>query len=147
MLGRNNKDILGIKHKCMTVHKSKGLEADNVIIVNLEDGINGFPNKIVDDDLLKFVKRDCDNYPFAEERRLFYVAMTRTKNANYLLVNKKRPSRFVEELLLENKNIKIMNDILYCPKCHGRLILRGGRYGKFYGCQNYPNCRHTRSLN
>lgn len=147
VLGRNNKDILGIKHKCMTVHKSKGLEADNVIIVNLEDSINGFPNKIVDDDLLKFVKRDCDNYPFAEERRLFYVAMTRTKNANYLLVNKKRPSRFVEELLLENKNIKIMNDILYCPKCHGKLILRGGRYGKFYGCQNYPNCRHTRSLN
>ncbi len=146
VLGRNNNDIKNIKYKNMTVHKSKGLEADNVIIVKLEDCITGFPNKIVDDDLLKFVKKDYDNYPFAEERRLFYVAMTRTKNSNYLLVNKKRPSRFVDELLLENKNIKIMNDVLYCPKCHNVLVKRKGKYGEFYGCENYPKCKYTKKI-
>ncbi len=144
ILGRNNKDIKDIKGKnCMTVHKSKGLESDNVIIVNLEDSVNGFPNKIADDDLLKFVKKNYDNYPFAEERRLFYVAMTRTKNSNYLLVNKKRPSRFVEELLLENKNIKIMSDVLYCPRCKNKLVMRKGKFGTFYGCSNYPKCKYT----
>ncbi|MCI9110673.1 MAG: UvrD-helicase domain-containing protein [Bacilli bacterium] len=145
VLGRNNYDIKNLKYSnCITVHKSKGLEADNVLIVNLEDSINGFPNKIVDDDLLKFVKLNYDNYPYAEERRLFYVAMTRTKNSNYLLVNKKRPSMFVEELLLENKNIKIMNDIFYCPKCGNVLIGRNGKYGRFYGCKNYPKCTYTK---
>jgi len=148
ILGRNNKDISKIKYKnCMTVHKSKGLEADNVVIVNLENGVDGFPNKIVDDDLLKFVKKDYDNFPYAEERRLFYVAMTRTKNSNYLLVNKRRPSIFVEELLLENKNIKIVNDIYYCPICHNALIKRQGRYGLFYGCSNYPKCNYTKKIN
>jgi len=131
----------------MTVHKSKGLEADNVIIVNLENSVDGFPNKIIDDDLLKFVKKDYDNFPYAEERRLFYVAMTRTKNSNYLLVNKKSPSIFVEELLLENRNIKIMNDICYCPICHKVLVKRQGRYGLFYGCGNYPKCTYTKKIN
>lgn len=147
VLGRNNKEINKIKYKnCMTVHKSKGLEAENVILVNLEDNITGFPNKMVDDSILKFVKKDYDNFAYAEERRLFYVAMTRTKNINFLLVNKKAPSIFVEELLLENKNIKIMSDVLYCPRCHERLILRKGKYGEFYGCLNYPKCKYTRDI-
>lgn len=149
ILGRNNSDVSGIKPdkgRTMTIHKSKGLEADNVIIVNLEDGINGFPNKIIDDDLLKFVKDDYDDYPYAEERRLFYVAMTRTKNNNYLLVNKNKPSIFVEEIINENPNIKIIDKVFYCPKCQGILIQRNGRYGKFYGCQNYPKCTFTRKV-
>lgn len=144
ILGRSNKDIYGIDGWCMTVHKSKGLEASNVIIVNLEDGINGFPNRICDDDLLKFVKSSCDDFLYAEERRLFYVAMTRTRNCNYLLVNRKRPSRFVLELLLENKNVCVVNGNMFCPRCGSRLIKRNGRYGKFFGCKNYPKCRYTR---
>lgn len=149
ILGRNNKDIMNLRVKngrCMTVHKSKGLEADNVVIVNLVDGVSGFPNKICDDDLLKFVKKEDDSFLYAEERRLFYVAMTRTKNCNYLLVNKNRPSSFVEELLLDNSNIKIMNDDLFCPKCGSRLVKRSGSYGEFYGCKNYPKCRFTKKI-
>lgn len=30
-----------------------------------------------------------------------------------------------------------------CPKCGGALVLRKGKYGKFYGCSNYPKCRYT----
>jgi hypothetical protein len=39
---------------------------------------------------------------------------------------------------------KIPPDILHCPKCNSKMILRNGRYGKFYGCAKYPNCRGTR---
>ena len=108
IIGRNNSDIKDIKQKSMTIHKSKGLEADNIIIVGLEDKINGFPNKIVNDNVLKYVLNDKDSYPYEEERRLFYVALTRTKNNNYLLVNKNKPSIFVEELIKDNSNIKII---------------------------------------
>lgn len=150
IVGRNNNDFLGLgkyKEHCLTVHKSKGLEADNVIIVNLEDGVNGFPNKMVNDDVLKYVSDNYDAFPYEEERRLFYVAMTRTRNCNYLLVNKKNPSIFVSELLKDNDNIKILGDILYCPKCHGVLVKRNGKYGEFLGCENFPNCRYTRNIN
>ena len=113
ILGRNNDDINLLAKKYykyfMTVHKAKGLEADKVIIVNLENSNLGFPNKIVDDDILKYVSIK-DEYLYAEERRLFYVALTRTKTYNILLVNKNNPSIFVEELIKENKEyIKIMN--------------------------------------
>lgn len=37
---------------------------------------------------------------------------------------------------------KVYNGI--CPQCGGRLILRNGKYGDFYGCSNYPRCRYTR---
>jgi len=116
VLGRNNKDIRksmsilkGRKDiKIMTVHKSKGLEADNVILVGLDDSILGFPNKIIQNNILKYVLSDKDNYPYEEERRLFYVALTRTKNDVYLLVNKNNPSIFVKELLKDYSNyIKI----------------------------------------
>lgn len=150
IIGRNNKDLneLQFKNKTfryMTVHKSKGLEAGNVIIVGLEDRLTGFPNKIINDDVLKYVIDLNESYPYEEERRLFYVALTRTKNSNYLLVNRKHPSVFVLELLKDNKNIKIMNNDFTCPLCGGKLIIRTSKYGIFYGCENYPKCRYTRN--
>jgi len=30
-----------------------------------------------------------------------------------------------------------------CPRCGGKLVLRDGKYGRFYGCSNYPRCRFT----
>lgn len=118
ILGRNNKDIYCLidenikinKDKIiiknyenldityMTVHKSKGLESDNVIVINLEDKITGFPSQIKEEKLTRLVTRTKDNYPYSEERRLFYVALTRTKNYVYLLVPEKNPSIFIEEI-------------------------------------------------
>lgn len=118
ILGRNNKDIYCLidenikinKDKIiiknyenldityMTVHKSKGLESDNVIIINLEDKITGFPSQIKEEKLTRLVTKSKDNYPYSEERRLFYVALTRTKNYVYLLVPEKNPSIFIEEI-------------------------------------------------
>ena len=118
VLGRNNKDINKIlndkiKYKeekiiiekyqelditYMTVHKAKGLESDNVIIINLENKVNGFPNQLKEEPLTRLVTKEEDRYPYSEERRLFYVALTRTKNYVYLLVPKKNSSIFIEEL-------------------------------------------------
>lgn len=124
ILGRNNKDInillnnkiklendnliylenKNIKMKYLTVHKSKGLEEENVIIINLEDKLLGFPNKIEDSKLLNYVTKNKEKYLYSEERRLFYVALTRTKNNNYLLVPKNKESQFIKELKKDYKN-------------------------------------------
>ena len=97
--------------KYLTIHKSKGLETTNTIIINLEDKYDSLPNKIEDNEYLKYVKSKEDNFEFSEERRLFYVALTRCKNNNILLVKKDNPSIFVKELLKRNKkNIKIIDN-------------------------------------
>ena len=123
ILGRNNNDIkdyldkdfiinqnqiIYLKNKnidinYLTIHKSKGLEADNVIIINLYNKTLGFPNKMKDDRLLRFVTKTKINYPYDEERRLFYVALTRTKEKVYLFtpINS---SIFVNELIDDYKN-------------------------------------------
>lgn len=102
ILGRNNMDLkLNINSNkdisYMTIHKSKGLEFDNVIIVNLTNRLLGFPSKIKEERILKYITKK-EKYKYAEERRLFYVALTRTKNKVYLLVPKKNESEFVSEI-------------------------------------------------
>jgi len=113
ILGRNNNDINLLldryKDKFMTVHKSKGLEWNNVIIINLRNDILGFPSKIKDEKIFRLVSPKLDKYPYSEERRLFYVALTRSKNKVYLLTPKKNASIFIEELVRDyRKYIKII---------------------------------------
>ena len=112
ILGRNNDNINLVpkkyQKKFMTVHKSKGLESSIVVIINLEDNVLGFPNKLVSDEVLRCIlpKEDA----LAEERRLFYVALTRTKTYNILLVNKDKPSMFVNEIIRDYPEyIEIIN--------------------------------------
>lgn len=126
LLGRNNNDINEFtnknaifqsfdytdKIKClqnpkldmtfMTIHSSKGLEYDDVIILNFKDKLNGFPNKIEDDSVLHFLK-EKEKCPYAEERRLLYVALTRTLNDVYLLAPTYKESVFIEELSNKHK--------------------------------------------
>lgn len=91
-----------------TIHQSKGLECDNVILINLKNWKAGFPNKMVDDPVLNFVKRNGDSFSYAEERRLFYVALTRTKNNVYLLAPYFKSSVFVQELKTD-ANVELLN--------------------------------------
>ena len=113
ILGRNQKDLNKVPKlnnmKYMTIHKSKGLEAEKVIIINLENAITGFPNKIKNNEYLQYLTQTKTNYE--EERRLFYVALTRTKTNNILLVNKNNPSIFITEILKQSKKyIKIIDN-------------------------------------
>jgi ssDNA-binding Zn-finger/Zn-ribbon topoisomerase 1 len=143
--------------KFITVHRAKGLEADEVIVLNLVNDKYGFPNKIADDPLLNLLLADSDDYQYAEERRLFYVAMTRTRNRVYLITSHaeayKGHSVFVDELLDDNGNeaIRLITEEgerapTHCPRCgKGILVVRrnsmDGR--EFLGCTNYPFCEKT----
>lgn len=115
VLGRNNKDITtyidktykqendiytyqNISFRYLTIHKSKGLESDNIILINVEDNLLGLPTKIKDEKILRFVNNTKDYYPYEEERRLFYVALTRTKNKVYIISSYRQESIFVKEL-------------------------------------------------
>ena len=114
ILGRNNQDeqsipLLSKNMKFMTVHKSKGLEAKKIIIINLENSVTSFPSKIENSEYLNYVLTKEDDM-YDEERRLFYVALTRTKSTVTLLVKKNNPSIFITELLKDSsKYIKIIN--------------------------------------
>ena len=108
-----------------TVHGAKGREADYVIVLDLNDGDWGFPSKVEDDPLLELVLPPVSGgaYPFAEERRLFYVAMTRARHGAYLVTDPVRPSTFVTELLRESGELPQIGEFAAeCPRCRrGRL--------------------------
>ena len=87
----------------MTIHRSKGLECDDIVIINLKDEALGFPSKIEQDKILEYIRKDTKKDFLEEERRLFYVALTRAKKNVYLFTPKKKGSIFVKEL---DKNYK-----------------------------------------
>lgn len=109
----------------MTAHSSKGLGYDNVILINMFEGKFGFPCQIEDDPIIKLVTYEDNSMPFAEERRLFYVAMTRTKNRVYIAAPKTKPSRFLVELIKDfniphddELNMQVVDLFnLRCPVC------------------------------
>ena len=109
ILGRNKKDDIGFGN-FFTVHASKGLESENVIIINNRNDYLGFPNQIINDkistNLINFKE-----IKYAEERRLFYVALTRTKNYVFLLVRHDEESIFIKELIKDYyQDIEIMEE-------------------------------------
>lgn len=150
-----------VKIRYLTVHRSKGLEADNVIILNAKNAKAGFPNQIVDDPILNFLRDTQETYPFAEERRLFYVALTRTRNYTYILAPITQTSRFLTELNADGgskrkekypSGMEKKSDVesvkpLSCPTCkNGTLVKRVGMGNKiFVSCSNYPACTYTAS--
>lgn len=130
-----------------TIHSAKGIEEDFVVLISGEDALNGFPNKVEDDDIISLVLGEKDTYKYAEERRLFYVALTRTRSIVYLLANKDRPSVFVREIedrCMILADCKENEEEFYtCPACgSGHLLWHRGKNGGFYGCTNFPYCKY-----
>lgn len=145
-----SKDYPTLNLKYSTVHSSKGLEDEFVIIINADDSRLGFPNKVEDDELLNLVLSSKSNFDYAEERRLWYVALTRTKTYTYILVDQNNPSIFVEEIkdkceILNPEALEIDKGHINCPHCKsGRLVMRANELKEknFYGCSNYPFCQY-----
>ncbi len=145
-----SKTFKDIEMEFMTVHRSKGLGFDNVIIINAIDTVYGFPSQVQDDPVLKYVVRGDHDIEYAEERRLFYVALTRTKNRVYIVTPQQRPSPFVRELIHDYPKVMLRGTLddkqdnrpieKRCPICGYPLQLR---YKKAYGlklwiCSNEP---------
>lgn len=134
----------------MTAHASKGLGYDNVIVVNGRNETYGFPSKIEDDPVLSLVIKEDSSMQYAEERRLFYVAMTRTKNRVYFIAPEKNPSEFLLEIRREYKNVHLRGSWSEeepvtagqkrCPLCGFPLQLKyKAAYGlRLYICTNEP---------
>ena len=135
----------------MTAHASKGLGYDNVIVVNGRNETYGFPSKIEDDPVLSFVIKGDRSIDYAEERRLFYVAMTRTKNRVFFIAPEQNPSEFLLEIKKDYKNVVLRgnwneeapdNNFVKktCPICGYPLQYRyKNAYGlRLYICTNEP---------
>ena len=95
--------IGGRKIEFLTIHKSKGLEANYVILLQCNKDTYGFPSLVSDDPVLNYVLTKSDQFPYGEERRLFYVAITRAKMKTLVLYDKRFPSVFVDEFLRPEK--------------------------------------------
>ncbi|SEK14921.1 DNA helicase-4 [Variovorax sp. OK212] len=159
VLGRYRKDsehVLAIRSRqwvdveFITVHSSKGLEADHIIIPRMTSETLGFPSRVADDPVLQLAMPGEDSYEYAEERRLFYVALTRARSTATLITIAHKESAFITELVRDQK-LEIANadgsadDAEVCPTCgSGFLVARRGPYGQFLGCSTFPRCSFTR---
>ena len=128
-----------------TIHSAKGRETDYVIVLDLGDGYQGFPSRREDDPLLNLVLNEPSAFPHAEERRLFYVAMTRARRGVYLVADANHPSAFVRELRHDQPTLRQIGEFLTddappCPLCGGRLVI--SQTGKTRRCTNHPYCAY-----
>lgn len=131
-------NIGGRQVKFLSIHSAKGLEADYVFLVNCNRGSFGFPSQIEDDPILGLVLSKQEKYPYAEERRLFYVAVTRARKKAYVCYSHGRQSPFVDEFLKSQKFGEKL-----CPVCRqGKVVaLKEGTSSNgspytVYGCSN-----------
>ena len=124
-----------------TIHKVKGLEADYVIIVDVQQDYRGFPSTIEDDPVLSMLMQGLEEFPHAEERRLFYVALTRARKEVHVISPADSPSAFATEFLDNLVGFHVGNpEAIHCPKCHtGFLTQKTGQEG--YSCSNWPICK------
>ncbi|MFT5236007.1 MAG: DNA helicase-4, partial [Shewanella sp.] len=132
-----------LKISGFSAHASKGKQADFVIVLDVNDDKYGFPSKLASDPILEALLPKLDSYAYAEERRLFYVALSRAKKRVFVQAELGKVSIFVKELLEFNNDVHcylselspLYMDDLSCPECQtGKLIPTEGRYGVFYTC-------------
>lgn len=131
-----------------TAHSAKGMQADYVVILGCGDDKFDFPSQAQDDNVMQLVMQQNDFYPYGEERRLFYVAMTRAKQYTYFVSPKDRPSIFIREIApFCPDDPAAQADTVVCPKCQtGRIVQRNTREKTFYGCTLYPYCDQTMTI-
>jgi DNA helicase-4 len=136
----------------LSFHRSKGLEADYTILLDVTEGEYGVPSRIEDDELLDLVIPRPETFEYAEERRLFYVALTRASRGAFLLYDGSKPSRYIKELCdIAGDDVRFETidgrRLRQCPICiTGRLVEReGANRSAFLGCTG-PACRYTEQV-
>lgn len=130
----------------LTTHRAKGAEADYVILPGMLD--RRFPNTRADDPVLSLAMPDSDAYPLGEERRLFYVALTRARRSVAMFTVQGRRSAFLTELVNDGavRVTSMAGEAIHeqaCPACKvGVIVPRTGPYGAFQSCSGYPRCEY-----
>lgn len=116
-----------IKVQGKTIHASKGLEAKAVFILGLTEGSGGFPDIWLEDRIFQVIKTANHDLLLEEERRLFYVAITRAKDKLFLLTEKGKESSFLKEIpeiftVKTSQSMKpVVDKIITCEKCFSNL--------------------------
>jgi DNA helicase IV len=137
----------------LTAHRSKGLEADICIIPGVCSGRLGFPSSIEGDPINELALAEQENFEYAEERRLFYVALTRAKDEVHILASNVNVSPFAKEL--EEDKYEVIHHYKdnikpqVCPGCEiGTLVKRNANGRTFWGCSNYSTlgCKYTAKI-
>jgi DNA helicase IV len=159
VLGRYNRDrkllprgrFAGLEVQFLTVHASKGLEADHIVVPGMVTGFLGFPSTITDDPVLALAMPGSELFPHAEERRLLYVALTRARRSVTLITSPQWMSPFIAELSEHPDVTTTAADggppAELCPACgKGFMVEKTGRFGPFIGCTTYPACGNTDDL-
>ena len=131
-----------------TIHSSKGLGADVVIVLGLETGKYGFPGYLEKDPIMNMVVTGEDDFLHAEERRVLYVAMTRAKQKLYLCTSQSSPSEFINELKqseygeIHYSGQAYDKNFIKCRSCSGELHLKypNRLNGYSWQCQLSPYC-------
>lgn len=139
---KKSKQFKNVSVSYDTIHKQKGAQADFVIVDNINKGFTGFPNQMEEDSILYMVMKNPDKFIHADERRVFYVAITRSKIKTFMLAIEGDESSFFNEVF------DSVNETKICPKCKGRMVKRINKTTEeeFLGCENFPICQHTGRL-
>jgi len=130
----------------LTAHRAKGAEADIVILPSMLE--RSFPSARADDPVLGLAMPHADTYPLSEERRLFYVALTRARRSVAMFTVQGKRSPFLNELVHDGA-VEITATTgepireQACPVCDGGVIVqRSGPYGEFVSCSSFPRCQY-----
>jgi DNA helicase IV len=143
-----------VEAEFLTVHRSKGLEADYVVVLDVSSGRYGFPSRIQNDPVMDMVWAAEDDFEFAEERRLFYVALTRARKKVFLCAPTKSMSIFAKELLGAEYEGQVKQEeeqgVIHapCPSCETNELIRvkTKKAGSPWVCSAYPYCDGVASL-
>ena len=117
----------GHKIQFKTIHSAKGLEAKVVFILGLHSNKGGFPDPWLQDKIYQVIKPSDYDHLLEEDRRLFYVALTRAEDHLYLISQKGAPSDFIKDIppeFIQNddgQNTTAINDFILCQSCQSKL--------------------------
>ena len=130
-----------IKVQSKTIHAAKGLEAKVVFILGLTEGYGGFPDIWLEDRIFQIIKKANHDLLLEEERRLFYVAITRAKDKLFLIAEKGNESSFLREIpesyTVKTTNVlpPVVEKIPSCPSCFSQLESKLFSYCPYCGAK------------